>query len=105
MGKCLNYFMLETPAHAFKVISEFYQFLKVSGIVRILVKEKIGHPKTAVVADSLFNHDRFLQYCSVQKIECYLHQAKLKIEHLEHNIQDPTGRQDTQWIWAIARKK
>lgn len=95
---------LETPEDTQKAIQEFYRVLKTDGIVYLSVKELTGNQKTAVVSDTLSNHDRFFQYYTKEEITKMLETAGFEVLFIENNVPDPAGRPETKWVWAIGKK-
>lgn len=98
---------LETDKEARRALKEFNRVLKKNGIMNILVKAQTGKKKTAVVKDTISNHERFFQYFTVQELETLTEGAgfkKLHIEQYRETDKNPKGRLEVEWIWLLARK-
>lgn len=87
-----------------KAITEFNRVLSQGGILHIFVKEQLTERKTDIVSDKLSSHDRFFQYYKKEEIKNLLENCGFKIIFLENNVRDPANREDTKWIWSIAKK-
>ncbi len=95
---------LETIQQAQKVLLEFHRVLKSNGVVYMMVKQQMGSDKTAVVSDTLSNHDRFFQYYNKEELVALVEKAQLTTLFIVDDVDDRAGRSDTKWIWLIARK-
>jgi ubiquinone/menaquinone biosynthesis C-methylase UbiE len=98
---------LETPEDVAAALKEFNRVLKTDGVMHVLVKAQIGDVKTAVVSDSLSNHDRFFQYFTTDEMTELLHNTGFqvsKIEKYKETDRNPKGRPEVEWILALAKK-
>ncbi len=98
---------LETVAEVKRALSEFNRVLKPDGVIHTLVKAQTGAEKTAVVSDSLSNHDRFFQYFTQKEITTLLNEAGFvgtTIEQYKEIDKDPKGRPEVEWILALSKK-
>jgi ubiquinone/menaquinone biosynthesis C-methylase UbiE len=84
-------------------LTEFARVLKSNGILYVYVKEQIGEEKTAVVADSLSNHNRFFRYYSVQELTDLITNTGFEILNTELK-EDALGRAEVNWIEIIGKK-
>ena len=95
---------LETIEDVKKALREFGRVLKAGGILHIFVKAQTGDEKTAVVSDSLSNHDRFFRYYTEQELRELVTDAGF--EDIDISLlPDPHGRTEVTWIALFARKK
>ena len=95
---------LETIEDVRKALSEFSRVLKTGGILHVFVKAQTGTEKTAVVSDSLSNHDRFFRYYTEQELRELVTDAGF--EEIDTSLlPDPHGRTEVTWIALFARKK
>lgn len=94
----------ETIEDTKRAISEFYRIIKPGGVVHIFVKEKLGNEKTAVVSDKLSNHDRFFQYYTQDEMASLLNDRGFQILFMQDKVIDPARRDDTKWVWTLAKK-
>jgi ubiquinone/menaquinone biosynthesis C-methylase UbiE len=94
---------LETIMDVEKALSEFNRVLKERGILYVCVKMQMGDKKTAVVTDSLSNHDRFFRYYTKEELAFLLISAGFRIVQTNIN-NDDHGRQEVKWIEVVARK-
>jgi ubiquinone/menaquinone biosynthesis C-methylase UbiE len=84
-------------------LNEFNRVLKPNGQLYILVKKQSGEEKTAVVSDSLSNHDRFFRYYTEDELTALLEESGYMLEEIATE-DDPHGREEVQWIKVFARK-
>jgi ubiquinone/menaquinone biosynthesis C-methylase UbiE len=84
-------------------LSEFARVLKPDGALHIFVKIQAGDEKTAIVSDTLSNHDRFFRYYTPGEMKILVEKAGFKSVEIELH-DDPHGRQEVQWIALFARK-
>lgn len=99
---------LETDNDVRKALKEFSRVLKKNGILHILVKAQTGKEKTAIVKDSLSNHDRFFQYFKAPELEELIIESgfeKIYLEQYRETDKNPKGRPEVKWIWLLARKR
>ncbi len=95
---------LENLIDVKKALSEFDRVLKTNGILFIYTKSQTGNQETAVVKDSLSNHERFFRYYTEQQLKDLLRDAHFSI--LKSEIEDDMhGRDEVKWIKLLARKK
>ena len=94
---------LETLEDVQKALGEYYRVLKKGGILHIFVKAQAGEEKTAVVTDSLSNHDRFFRYYTEDELRELANIAGFgNIE--TSSFVDPHGRSEVTWIALFGRK-
>lgn len=93
---------LETIEEVEQTLKEFNRVLKPDGLLYIYVKLQQGEEKTAIVSDSLSNHDRFFRYYTEDELADLLFGAGFNVQ--EQVIEeDPHGREEVKWIRVIAR--
>jgi len=98
---------LETVDEVKTALGEFERVLKNGGILYTKVKAQTGSDKTAVVRDSLSNHERFFQYFTMAEIQTLLNDSGFEIVNLDqYNEADkmPPGRSEVEWIVALSKK-
>jgi len=98
---------LETPEDVQAALSEFNRVLKPDGIIHVLVKAQTGDSKTAVVSDSLSQHDRFFQYFTQDEVRQLLGGTGFnvtKLEQYKETDRSLKGRPEVEWILALATK-
>lgn len=94
---------LETMGDVKRALGEFARVLQSGGALHIFVKAQTGDAKTAVVSDSLSNHDRFFRYYTEDELRELVSSAGFA--EIETSIlEDPHGRQEVKWIALFARK-
>jgi ubiquinone/menaquinone biosynthesis C-methylase UbiE len=94
---------LETIEDVESALNEFCRVLKNKGILFVGTKMQIGEEKTAIVSDTLSNHERFFRYYKSEEISNYIKEAGFEI--MESIVrEDGHGRKEVQWIKIIARK-
>lgn len=94
---------LETVEDVQRALSEFARVLKHNGRMHLLVKEQTGSDKTAVVTDSLSNHDRFFRYYERNELSSLLLQAGFTIDEISHEA-DVHNRPEVSWLRFLAHK-
>ena len=94
---------LDTLADAEAALAEFNRVLKPGGVVYVAVKEKVGDEDTAVVTDTLSNHDRFFRYYTSDSLAQLLTRHGFGILESGHE-EELHGRAEVKWIYVIARK-
>jgi len=94
---------LDTLADAEAALAEFNRVLKSGGVVYVAVKEKVGDADTAVVTDTLSNHDRFFRYYTSDGLAQLLTRHGFGILESGHE-EELHGRAEVKWIYVIARK-
>ena len=98
---------LETVDEVKTALGEFERVLKNGGFLYTKVKAQTGSDKTAVVRDSLSNHERFFQYFTMAEIQTLLNDSGFEIVNIEqYNEADkmPPGRSEVEWIVALSKK-
>lgn len=83
-------------------LTEFSRVLKDEGILYVSVKEQTEE-KTAVVTDSLSNHNRFFRYYTLQELTDLITNAGFEILNTELK-EDAHGRVEVRWIEIIGKK-
>ena len=73
-----------------KVLSEFFRVLKPGGFLYVYVKQQQGEEKTAIVSDTLSNHERFFRYYRADELAGLLSDAGFKVGEFE--IKDDFSR-------------
>ncbi len=96
---------LETVEDVQKALSEFSRILKTGGLIHVFLKKQQGEEKTSVVTDTLSEHDRFFQWFTKQEVEELLQTSGFSVASIVDDYPDPAGRDELQWIWALAVKK
>ncbi len=94
---------LETIADVEKVLTEFARVLKSGGVLNIYVKAQAGDEKTAVVKDSLSNHERFFRYYTEPELRDLATKAGFIVEET-YMEDDLHGRSEVKWLALFARK-
>lgn len=94
---------LDTIGDVKSALSEFYRVLKIDGYLYLLVKKQNGEEKTAVVSDSLSNHDRFFRYYTEGELQTLLEESGFTITEVRTE-EDPHGRNEVSWIKLFAKK-
>lgn len=98
---------LETVEDVKQALSEFSRVIKKQGILHVFVKSQTGTEKTAVVSDTLSNHDRFFQYFTKEELQTLLENTGftlVSMEQFRETDRSPHGRPEVEWILALARK-
>lgn len=98
---------LETIENVSTALREVYRVLKKGGIFHILVKAQTGTEKTAIVADTLSQHDRFFHYFTTDELSQLLQEAGFAIIHTKQYNETETirgGRPEVELIWVLAQK-
>ena len=86
-----------------KALKEFFRITKKGGFIFVKVKEQAGEKKTAVVTDTLSNHDRFFRYYIAQElVELVTKEGFRVVSNLKR--EDGHGRPEVQWLEVIAKK-
>src|SRR5690606_8332356 len=88
-----------------KALREFHKVLKEKGILHVLVKAQTGTEKTAIVKDTLAEHDRFFQYFTLEEMRKLLTEANFEIILLEQYAESEkkeNARPEVQLIRALA---
>ncbi len=94
---------LETIEDAEKSLAEFFRVLKAGGFLYVLVKARQGSEKTAIVSDSLSNHNRFFRYYTPEELSELLTSAGFA--QGDHQVlDDPHGREEVKWIRSVVQK-
>lgn len=94
---------LESTEDVENTLREFYRVLKLRGVLHIFAKEQLGNEKTAIVFDSLLNHNRFFRYYSKEELRNLVNAVgfgELEIS----SVPDPHGRKEVTWILLFGRK-
>ena len=94
---------LETLEDVTKALSEFYRVLKPGGWLYVYVKKQTGEEKTAIVSDSLSNHERFFRYYTPEELTGLLSKTGFIVGRYETK-QDPHGREEVEWLQFIVQK-
>lgn len=94
---------LETEVEVQRVLSEFSRVLCSGGYLYLSVKKQTGHEKTAIVTDTLSNHERFFRYYSEEELKTLLQESYFTLEELIV-VDDPHGREEVKWIRVFAKK-
>ena len=94
---------LETLEEVKQALREFYRVLRPGGFLYVYVKDQQGKEKTAIVSDSLSQHDRFFRYYSADELTELLQEAGFSNQETEFK-DDPHGRAEVKWIQAIVQK-
>jgi len=86
-----------------KTLGEFNRVLKSGGILHIFTKKQLGEDKTAIVSDSLSNHDRFFRYYTKEELSNLV--TKAGFGDLDISFaSDPHGRKEVTWILLFGKK-
>lgn len=94
---------LETIDDVKNVLSEFMRVLKPNGVLNIYVKAQTGDEKTAIVKDSLSNHERFFRYYTEPELRDLVTKAGFNIDEVCME-DDLHGRSEVKWLVLFARK-
>lgn len=94
---------LDTISDVKSALSEFYRVLKNEGYLYVLVKKQNGDEKTAVVSDSLSNHDRFFRYYTEEELQTLLEKAGFTVTEVKTK-EDVHGRNEVTWLKLLAKK-
>lgn len=94
---------LESIGEVKAALSEFHRVLKPGGFLYVYVKEQLGEQKTAVVSDSLSEHDRFFRYYESAELNSLLRDAGFTVGELEHTG-DSHGRIEVKWLRTVVQK-
>jgi len=84
-------------------MSEFCRVLKPRGLLYILVKKQTGAEETAVVVDSLSNHERFFRYFTEEGLISLIKNIGFTIDSIEEK-NDKHGRDEVIWLKVFAYK-
>jgi len=95
---------LESINDAMKALREFNRVLKTGGILHVFVKAQIGTEKTAVVSDSVSNHDRFFRYYTEEELISLVIAAGFDDLDISSHA-DLHGRSEVIWISLFGKKK
>lgn len=94
---------LENIEEVKAALAEFRRVLKPGGFLYVYVKEQQGDEKTAVVSDSLSEHDRFFRYYESVELKSLLREAGFSVGDLEHT-EDSHGRTEVKWLRAVVQR-
>jgi ubiquinone/menaquinone biosynthesis C-methylase UbiE len=94
---------LDTIEDVKRALNEFHRVLKPGGQLYLLVKKQTSREKTAVVSDSLSNHERFFRYYTENELTNFLKGSGYTLEEIETEA-DVHGREEIKWIKVFARK-
>lgn len=94
---------LDTIDDVKTALGEFFRVLKTDSQLYILVKQQNGLEKTAIVSDSLSNHDRFFRYYTGDELSKLLEETGFTITELTTE-DDVHGRKEVSWIKLFAKK-
>jgi ubiquinone/menaquinone biosynthesis C-methylase UbiE len=94
---------LDTISDVKSALSEFYRVLKIEGYLYVLVKKQNGEEKTAVVSDSLSNHNRFFRYYTEEELQTLLEEVGFTITEVKTE-EDVHGRNEVTWLKLLAKK-
>jgi len=94
---------LDTLDEVKTALQEFNRVLKSGGCLYVLVKKQTGTDKTAVVTDSLSNHDRFFRYYTEDELAELLKITGYKLDSMLTE-DDVHGRDEVKWIKIFAQK-
>jgi ubiquinone/menaquinone biosynthesis C-methylase UbiE len=94
---------LDTISDVKSALSEFYRVLKNEGYLYVLVKKQNGEEKTAVVSDSLSNHNRFFRYYTEEELQTLLEEVGFTITEVKTE-EDVHGRNEVTWLKLLAKK-
>jgi len=94
---------LETVEEVRQALAEFYRVTKPGGFLYVYVKQQQGEEKTAIVSDSLSNHDRFFRYYTPGEMAGLLAEAGFTVGEPEFS-DDPHGRTEVKWIQFTVQK-
>jgi ubiquinone/menaquinone biosynthesis C-methylase UbiE len=98
---------LENTEDVKTALGEFRRVLKQNGVLHVLVKAQTGQAKTAVVSDSLSQHDRFFQYFTQDELNTLLNEAGFtgfKVKQYKETDENPEGRPEVEWILSLSRR-
>lgn len=95
---------LETLNDVKRALAEFNRVLMPSGALHIFVKEQKGDEKTAIVSDSVSNHDRFFRYYTEVELKELVEEVGFRDIEITH-IEDPHKRSEVSWIALFAKKQ
>lgn len=94
---------LDTIEDVKSALSEFYRVLKIDGYLYVYVKKQNGEKKTAVVSDTLSNHDRFFRYYTEEELQALLEESGFTITEVKTE-EDVHGRNEVTWLKLLAKK-
>ncbi len=94
---------LESIEDVKKALREYNRVLKQGGILHVFTKEQLGEEKTAIVSDSLSNHDRFFRYYSKEEL-CNLVSSAGFADLDISSVSDLHGRKEVTWILLFGKK-
>lgn len=87
-----------------KALAQFYDALKPGGVLCVVVKQQLGEEKSAVVSDTLSNHDRFFQWFTKDELEKLVTDSGFSNCEVTENNVDPANRADVKWLRLFASK-
>ncbi len=86
-----------------KVLKEFHRVLKPGGSLYVYVKQQQGEEKTAIVNDTLSNHERFFRYYEASELAGLLKEAGFTVG--EYQVKDDShGRDEVKWLEFVVQK-
>jgi len=94
---------LDTTEDVETAFRQFNRVLKTDGYLYIYVKKQYEEEKTAIVSDSLSNHDRFFRYYTEDELTLLLTKAGFTIDEITTEA-DVHGRKEVTWIKLFAKK-
>jgi ubiquinone/menaquinone biosynthesis C-methylase UbiE len=94
---------LDTTEDVRRALNEFNRVLKLGGYLYILVKKQFGKEKTAIVSDTLSNHDRFFRYYTEEELTSLLQETGFAVTEVVTE-DDVHGRVEVKWIKIFAKK-
>ncbi|KKS30716.1 MAG: Methylase involved in ubiquinone/menaquinone biosynthesis [Parcubacteria group bacterium GW2011_GWA2_43_11] len=94
---------LDTLIEVKQALDEFNRVLKPEGWLYIYVKEQKGSEETAIVSDSLSNHERFFRYFTKEQLSTLLEESGYMVGDVTI-VEDFHGRKEILWIRVFAGK-
>ncbi len=98
----------ETVEEVQRSLAQFYDVMKMGGILHVKVKAQKGLEKFQIINDKLSKHDRFFQLFTHEEISNLITKAGFKIIKLEQYDEaakfGKVGRKGLEWIWCLAKK-